>query len=508
MEPVWSRFLDTWQRGQSHVDRMFGGVQGPPVVVVGLAFGNTMQPRDNFELGTGPVLKIEAPRARYWRTMSYAVYTGQGMVSGDVYGDRFEADAPLPIPFGATEAREEMEQRITVLANQSNLVFASDAPVKVDVPTLIEWRETQEDPAVVRLATMLRKGQQYTVTSAASVASEDQLRQAGTQYPKGIEKYLQLPPNVPERVHQLAEEATASAPTPYDKALVIEALLRSLPYETKVPTPPSDRDWVDYTLFDVQTGYADSLATSMVVMLRTLGVPARVVTGFAPGQFDENEAAYVVFESEAHAWVEVFFPRLGWINFEPSVLRDLPFRPTEEVSIIIPITDGMFAGESPDMYMEDPYFDGFGEFVPGLAPRNDEPWLIGLGVVGCHHPGDRGGLVRHDGAAAAWAARPAVARPVVRAVHATGCLGRSGWTGLTDPIRVHTVAREPLPWHRQDGTSDRRGLRPGRLQRPGAGARRAGTCFKGLGQSATATRPARVLARRHRRPRPLRGDPT
>ena len=98
-------------------------------------------------------------------------------------------------------------------------------------------------------------------------------RQAGTQYPKGVEKYLQLPPNIPDRVRQLAEEATASAQTPYDKALAIEAMLRSLPYETKVPTPPADRDWVDYTLFDVQTGYADSLATSMVVMLRTLGIP-------------------------------------------------------------------------------------------------------------------------------------------------------------------------------------------------------------------------------------------
>ena len=381
MDPVWSRFLDTWQRGQSHVDRMFGGVQGPPVVVVGLAFGNTMQPRDNFELGSGPVLKIESPRARYWRTMSYAVYTGQGMVSGDVFGDRFEADAALPVPFGAAEAREEIEQRVTVLANQSNLVFSSDFPVKVDVPTLVEWRETQEDPAVVRLATMLRKGQQYTVTSAASVASEDQLRQAGEQYPKGIEKYLQLPPTVPERVRQLAQEVTAGSPTPYDKALALEAYLRSLPYETKVPTPPTDRDWVDYTLYDVKTGYADSLSTSMVVMLRSVGVPARVVTGFAPGAYVEEEAAYIVFESEAHAWVEVFFPRLGWINFEPSVLRDLPFRPSEETSIILPITNGEYFGESPDMYMDDPFFEGFGDFIPSPAERNDTPWIIGLGVV-------------------------------------------------------------------------------------------------------------------------------
>jgi transglutaminase-like putative cysteine protease len=381
MSPVWSQFLDVWQRGQSHVDRLFGGVQGPPVVVVGLAFGNTMQPRDNFELGTGPVLKITAPRARYWRTMSYAVYTGQGMVSGDVYGDRFEANSPLPLPFGAVEAREEMEQHVTVLANQSNLVFSSDSPIRVDVPTLIEWRGSQEDPAVVRLATMLRKGQEYTVISAVSNASEDQLRQAGAEYPPGVEKYLQLPDTVPERVKSKAQEITASGASPYDKALAVEAYLRSLPYETKVPTPPSDRDWVDYTLFDAQTGYADSLATAMTVMMREVGVPARVVTGFAPGQFDENEGAYMIYESEAHAWVEVFFPKYGWINFEPSVLRDLPFRPTETQAITLPITPGDYLGDSPDMYMDDPYFDSFGDFVPYEAPREDFPWVIGLGVV-------------------------------------------------------------------------------------------------------------------------------
>jgi hypothetical protein len=196
-----------------------------------------------------------------------------------------------------------------------------------------------------------------------------------------MEKYLQLPPTVPERVKAKAEEITASGATPYDKALAVEAYLRSLPYETKVPTPPSDRDWVDYTLFDVQTGYADSLATSMTVMLREVGVPARVVTGFAPGHLDENEGAYIIFESEAHAWVEVFFPRYGWINFEPSVLRDLPFRPTDTQSIVLPITAGDYLGESPDMYMDDPYFDSFGEFVPYEAPREDFPWVIGLGVV-------------------------------------------------------------------------------------------------------------------------------
>jgi transglutaminase-like putative cysteine protease len=303
-------------------------------------------------------------------------------VSGDVYGDRFEENATLPIPFGAVEAREELEQKVTVLANQSNLVFASDSPVRVDLPTLVEWRQTQEDPAVVRLATMLHKGQEYTVVSAASVASEDQLRQAGTDYPAGIDKYLQLPPSVPDRVHQFADETTANGSTPYDKAIAIEARLRALPYQTVIPPPPSDRDWVDYTLFDVQTGYADSLATSMTVLLREEGIPARVVTGFAPGTYDQDQAAYIVTEAEAHAWVEVFFPRYGWINFEPSAIRNLPFRPTDDTATNLPSSDIAFSGDSPDMYMdEENYFNAYGDYMPAMDQRNDQAWLIGLGVV-------------------------------------------------------------------------------------------------------------------------------
>ena len=285
MEPVWSRFLDGWQRGQSHIDRLFGGVQGPPVVVVGLAFGNTMQPRDNFELGTGPVLKIESPRARYWRTMCYAVYTGQGMVSGDVYGDRFEADAPLPMPFGATEAREEIEQRITVLANQSNLVFGSDCAGQGGCP---DAGRVARDPGRPGRGAACDDAPQGPAVHGRPRRRPSRLRisfgRPGRSTRRASRSTSSCRPTVAGPVRQLAAEATtAAARTPYDKALAIEALLRSLPYETKVPTPPSDRDWVDYTLFDVQTGYADSLATSMVVMLRTVGVPARVVTGFAPG---------------------------------------------------------------------------------------------------------------------------------------------------------------------------------------------------------------------------------
>ncbi|MBA2446465.1 MAG: transglutaminase domain-containing protein [Chloroflexi bacterium] len=382
LEPAWARISDAWQRGQGNLDRLFGGVQGPAVVVVGLAFQGTMQPREGFELGTEPILKIAAPRSRYWRTTTYEVYTGQGMVAGDINSERIEADQPIPLPFGAGEAREEMEQTVTILAPQSNLVFAAEAPVRVDVPTLFEWRGTQDDPANLRLTNLIRRGQQYTVVSATSLATEVQLRTAGIEYPPGVERYLQLPDTLPGRVRQATAELTAGLATPYDQAALIERFLRSLPYETRVAPPPSDRDWVDYTLFDLEGGYSDYYSTAMAVMLRTLGVPARVVSGFAPGELDEAEGAFIAYESDAHSWVEVFFPRYGWITFEPSSLRALPFRPFDENALAN--ADGLGAGGPFDGDME-PFFDDLfgdgGDYVPSLAPRRDLAWIVAFGVL-------------------------------------------------------------------------------------------------------------------------------
>ncbi len=382
-EPAWARFVDNWQRGQAQFDRLFGGVQGPPVVAVGLAFGSTMQPREGFALGTEPVLKIAAPRSQYWRTTTYEVYTGQGVVTGELYSERLEGDQSVPIPFGAVEQREELEQSVTVLASQSNLVFAADTPVRVSIPTLFEWRQGQDDLAALRLTGMLRKGQQYTVTSAVSIASEAELRGAGEGYPPTIQRYLQLPPELPQRVRSAAIELTSAAPSPYDKARAIEGFLRSMPYETRVPPPPDGRDWVDYTLFEQRAGYSDYYATAMMVLLRSAGVPARVVSGFAPGPYDENEGAFIVYESEAHAWVEVFFPRYGWITFEPSSLRALPNRPADEASSL---GDADLLGggaiDDPFALFPDEFFgeDG-GSYTPSLPARRDIAWIAALGVL-------------------------------------------------------------------------------------------------------------------------------
>ena len=98
----------------------------------------------------------------------------------------------------------------------------------------------------------------------------------------------------------------------------IEQALRSLTYDEQRPTPPDERDWVDYFLFDAQRGYCDDFASAMVVMLRAQGIPARWVQGYAGGTLDPDTGLWVVRESVAHSWVEVYFPTYGWQRFEPT----------------------------------------------------------------------------------------------------------------------------------------------------------------------------------------------
>jgi hypothetical protein len=150
-------------------------------------------------------------------------------------------------------------------------------------------------------------------------AGEAELRSSGQGYPAWIiERYLVLPDSIPDRVLALARDLTATEPTPYDRALAIERYLRRFPYTLDLPPPPADRDLVDYFLHDLRKGYCDYLASAMVVMARAAGLPARLVTGYATGTYDQAESRYVVTEANAHAWPEIYFPDYGWIEFEPT----------------------------------------------------------------------------------------------------------------------------------------------------------------------------------------------
>lgn len=165
-------------------------------------------------------------------------------------------------------------------------------------------------------------GDSYDITSVVSTATDNDLRQAGTDYPVEItSRYLQLPP-VTDRVRNLANQLAAGKNNPYDIAANIETYLRTnLKYNENVGTPPKGEDAVDWFLFDTKQGYCTFYASSMIEMLRVLNIPSRLAVGFYPAGYDAASNGYLYRDLNAHAWVEVYFPQFGWVPFEPTAAR-------------------------------------------------------------------------------------------------------------------------------------------------------------------------------------------
>ncbi len=144
------------------------------------------------------------------------------------------------------------------------------------------------------------------------------LRSASTQYSEGIRDiYLQLPALDP-RILELAKTVSQRARTPYDKAIAIEAYLRSrFTYTLTLTGKPGD-DPLAHFLFETRAGHCEYFASAMAIMLRTLGIPSREVNGFLPGEYNDLAGDYIVRASDAHSWVEVYFPGNGWVTFDPT----------------------------------------------------------------------------------------------------------------------------------------------------------------------------------------------
>ncbi|MBM4135039.1 MAG: DUF3488 domain-containing protein [Nitrospira sp.] len=158
----------------------------------------------------------------------------------------------------------------------------------------------------------------YTAWSFPVQVRDEERTAQTVSYPQEIaDQYLQLPDLSP-RVDVLTRQVTAQAPTPYERIVAVEGHLRSayqysLDVGTAAPVNP-----VEEFLFTRKTGYCEHYATAMVMMVRTLGIPARLVTGFLPGEWNGFGRYYTIRQRDAHAWVEVYFPRSGWVTFDPT----------------------------------------------------------------------------------------------------------------------------------------------------------------------------------------------
>lgn len=262
-----------------------------------------------------------APRY-YWRARTYDLYNGSGWSASDS-----EALHPKPLPASAPvqtvserAADRTVTQRVVRARSDDASVYAAGEIVQLDQPSTI-LRRGNETIAVFTDA------DRYAALSRIPSPSVDELRAAGAAYPDSLRRYLELPDGLPQRVLDLALDLTVDEPTPFDRAAALEAYLRQFPYSRQVPAPPVGRDAVDFFLFDLKTGYCDYYATAMVTLARAAGLPARFALGYSEGAYDPTVQAFVVRASNAHAWVEIYFPTIGWVGFEPTASMPRPYRP-------------------------------------------------------------------------------------------------------------------------------------------------------------------------------------
>jgi transglutaminase-like putative cysteine protease len=159
----------------------------------------------------------------------------------------------------------------------------------------------------------------YSGLSSLPSMNATKLRAASNQYPEEITAtYLQVPPQLDPRIPELAKQVTKTAKTPFDKAATIESFLRTqFSYTLNLTGKPGD-DPLAHFLFVTRAGHCEYYASAMAIMLRTLGIPSREVNGFLPGEYNDLGGDYVVRASDAHSWVEVYFPGNGWQTFDPT----------------------------------------------------------------------------------------------------------------------------------------------------------------------------------------------
>jgi transglutaminase-like putative cysteine protease len=220
---------------------------------------------------------------------------------------------------GVQEAFDRARQRLAAYPVIADLTVGDQGQLVIVISGRIP---NYDDIEALFTSDTIHANTDYRVVGLGSTASPDQLASSSPDYPAWItNRYLQLPESVTERTRNEAQRVViqAGATNSFDKVWAIQEDLRSnFTYELNSPRPGSGQDWVDYFLFDHQAGRCEQFASAMIVMVRSLGIPARLVSGYNYSGETDAQGDVVYRENQAHTWVEVFFPEYGWVPFEPT----------------------------------------------------------------------------------------------------------------------------------------------------------------------------------------------
>lgn len=371
-----------WRDFQENWTRLFSALR---------AYGTTTSDpyQDSMTLG-GPrtvsndlVMDIYVPRELpnlYWRAIALDTYKDGGWSTKDWETTlHFPDDGFLNVE--ETASRELLKQTVVNYIPNSSFLYAAPEVVGSSRQMFVDSAVDEagnELISAVRSRFVLTLGDQYEVTSRISKATVENLQQASTNYPEWVtDTYLQVSDEVTPETLALASELTDGFDNPYDKATAVQNYLReNITYNDQIDAPPPDVEPIHYTLFESQEAYCTYYASAMAMMLRSQGIPTRIVNGYAQGSFDEETNSYRVRASNAHSWVEVYFPDYGWIQFEPTASIPVVVRQQR-----LSDSSAQFERARPDLPELDSLLDleeesRFGDVPEAAAPTiPTESWL-------------------------------------------------------------------------------------------------------------------------------------
>jgi transglutaminase-like putative cysteine protease len=280
------------------------------------------------------VFRSEADQKNYWKVETKDHYTGKGWIPSGSTSFRIDGDELIPVNSipSTVETRDE-SARLYLFMDYDHLIYpAGIQRAQFEREYSLEIDSIKEKVSIFGFNNKPIAPDAYTVEFKIPKYEAADLRETSAANPgqmdaEFIARYTQLPENLPERIKELAESITTGETNWFDKAKAIERHFSGseFRYDQKdVAVPGENDDYVDQFLFDTKSGYCDNFSTSMAVLLRTLGIPARWVKGYTGGDFqeysdgDSSKSIYEITNNNAHSWVEVYFPNQGWVPFEPT----------------------------------------------------------------------------------------------------------------------------------------------------------------------------------------------
>jgi transglutaminase-like putative cysteine protease len=331
---AWRNLDVVWSGVSSRLDSVFGSITNPEARLSGTTFGESFTVRGEWISNDEPVLTLSALKPYYLRTITYDVYTGSGWARSDGT-TRSVAPEQLIFPNESAERPNPETAKaetitITVQGDVGRNVFYPGFADIAYFPVNVYEPAGQPVAGGMQAAGPLSRGQGYQIRVATSTATEADLAGAGTNYPPQVTALYLDDSRATPAVRALAQEIVtdAGAEDPYAMAKALADYLSdddSFTYDTEPGPPDPSRDLVDYFLDPAhRTGFCEYYASAMALMARTLGLPARVAVGFAPGERIEPGLSQVR-ERNSHAWAEIFFPGYGWQIFEATKTIDPQF---------------------------------------------------------------------------------------------------------------------------------------------------------------------------------------